>query len=227
MILEWFKAGEAAEFAEALADQFASRTGSSGPATAGNAITANSASTDLFDEVLERAEPEVRRLRLNFYKKARFANSFKWRLIEKGVQRETADEVTQRLVLHLSANRMGPSRSDGTDAVATPQQSSKNARSLLNQAQKCMAQGAYARAVGLLEEFLRLDPRSAEVLNDLGAALSRLGRFAEVEVLAPEDRRAEAEQAVAALAAKLNLSKVERRSYLGLVLAARAAEAAS
>ena len=54
-----------------------------------------------------------------------------------------------------------------------------------------------------------------------------LGRFAEVEVLAPEDRRAEAEQAVAGLAAKLDLSKVERRSYLGLVLAARAAEAAS
>ena len=46
-----------------------------------------------------------------------------------------------------------------------------------------------------------------------------LGRFAEVEVLAPEDRRAEAERAVAALAADLGLSAVERRSYLELVLA--------
>ncbi len=54
-----------------------------------------------------------------------------------------------------------------------------------------------------------------------------LGHFAEVEVLAPEDRRAEAERAVAALAAELGLSEVERRSYLELVLAAKAAGAAS
>ncbi len=52
-----------------------------------------------------------------------------------------------------------------------------------------------------------------------------LGRFAEVEVLAPEDRRADAEKALAALAAELGLSAVERRSYLGLVLAAKSAGA--
>jgi adenylate cyclase class 2 len=51
-----------------------------------------------------------------------------------------------------------------------------------------------------------------------------LGRFAELEVLAPEDRRTDAERAVAALAAELGLSEVERRSYLGLVLAAKALE---
>ena len=53
-----------------------------------------------------------------------------------------------------------------------------------------------------------------------------LGRFAEVEVLAPEDRRADAERALAALAAELGLHAVERRSYLGMVLAARDAEGA-
>jgi adenylate cyclase, class 2 len=52
-----------------------------------------------------------------------------------------------------------------------------------------------------------------------------LGRFAEVEVLAPEDRRADAEHALAELAKVLGLSDVERRSYLGLVLSARASEA--
>jgi adenylate cyclase class 2 len=52
-----------------------------------------------------------------------------------------------------------------------------------------------------------------------------LGRFAEVEVLAPDDRRAEAERAVARLAAELGLSEVERRSYLGLVLAKQAGAA--
>jgi adenylate cyclase class 2 len=57
-------------------------------------------------------------------------------------------------------------------------------------------------------------------------AVDGLGHFAEVEVLAPEDRRADAERAVAALAAELGLNEVERRSYLGLVLAAKAAGAA-
>ena len=55
-------------------------------------------------ELLRRVDSEVRPLQLNFYKKAKFANSFKWRLIENGVARGTADELTQSLVLHLSRN---------------------------------------------------------------------------------------------------------------------------
>ena len=53
-----------------------------------------------------------------------------------------------------------------------------------------------------------------------------LGRFAEVEVLAPPERSADAERAVAALAKELGLTEVEKHSYLGLLLAARAPEAA-
>ncbi len=40
---------------------------------------------------MRRADREVRTLRLNFYKKARFANSFKWRLIENGVEPERSE----------------------------------------------------------------------------------------------------------------------------------------
>ena len=54
-----------------------------------------------------------------------------------------------------------------------------------------------------------------------------LGRFAEVEVLAPEERRADAEQAVSGMAAELGLRDVERRSYLHLVLSAPSSEAKS
>ncbi len=46
-----------------------------------------------------------------------------------------------------------------------------------------------------------------------------VGRFAEVEVLAPEDQLAAARAAVTDLAGELGLSRVERRSYLGLYLA--------
>ena len=48
-----------------------------------------------------------------------------------------------------------------------------------------------------------------------------LGRFAEVEVLAPEERAEAARGVLAEAAEALGLSRVERRSYLGLLLAAR------
>ena len=62
--------------------------------------------------LLRRADSEVRPLQLNFYKKAKFANSFKWRLIENGVARKTADEVTQALVVHLSKNQIPAAKPD-------------------------------------------------------------------------------------------------------------------
>jgi adenylate cyclase, class 2 len=52
-----------------------------------------------------------------------------------------------------------------------------------------------------------------------------VGRFAEVEVLAPEDRIAAASTAVTELATALGLTTVERRSYLGLLLLAQGREA--
>ena len=54
---------------------------------------------------MRRGKREVHELRLNFYQRAKLANAFKWRLIENGVERKVADEVTQSLVVDLSANR--------------------------------------------------------------------------------------------------------------------------
>ena len=48
-----------------------------------------------------------------------------------------------------------------------------------------------------------------------------LGRFAELEVVAPEERYDAAKAAVLAAAAELGLSRVERRSYLEMVLKGR------
>jgi adenylate cyclase class 2 len=48
-----------------------------------------------------------------------------------------------------------------------------------------------------------------------------LGRFAEVEVVAPEDKADTVHRTVERLAAELDLTEVERRSYLGMTLAAR------
>src|SRR5271169_7072375 len=92
MILGWLDGRKAAEIGVALADDFAAGKGESGS----------------MEQLLRRADSEVRPLQLNFYKKAKFANSFKWRLIENGVERKVADNLTQSLVLHLSQSQNSP-----------------------------------------------------------------------------------------------------------------------
>ncbi len=51
--------------------------------------------------------------------------------------------------------------------------------------------------------------------------VEKLGRFAEVEVLAPENQREAARTVLSEIAAALGLSEVERRSYLSMLLAVR------
>jgi tetratricopeptide (TPR) repeat protein len=121
--------------------------------------------------LLSRADREIRALRLNVYQKAKFANSFKWRLLENGVEKQRADEVTSRLVLHLAESHAAPAEATGTGTV----------RTLLAQGDACMARGAYAEAAQSVESVVRLHPRDAEALNTLGAALCKLGRYREAE----------------------------------------------
>ena len=51
--------------------------------------------------------------------------------------------------------------------------------------------------------------------------VERLGRFAEVEILAPEEQVDKARTVLADTAAALGLSELERRSYLGMLLASQ------
>jgi adenylate cyclase class 2 len=66
---------------------------------------------------------------------------------------------------------------------------------------------------------LERKPFSLEVCLD---DVEGLGCFVEVETLAPEDRLADARRAVQALTTDLGLGRSERRSYLELLLEARA-----
>src|SRR5580704_1778516 len=99
-MLDWFNSREAAQVGTALADEFAAQVSASGS----------------LEKLLRRADSAVRSLHLNFYKKAKFANSFKWRLIESGVARKIADDVTQSLVLHLSQRPMSTSKQNSESA---------------------------------------------------------------------------------------------------------------
>jgi tetratricopeptide (TPR) repeat protein len=179
MILEWFNAREAAKIGAALADQFA-------PPQVMNSSTrgkqsASSEPDDVLREILQRADREVRSLRLNFYKKAKFANSFKWRLLENGVEKAIADEVTQSLVLHLSGTRTNAALGDNSGAGSRDRPQSNDSKYLLTQGNRSIAQGAYAEAIAFYQDLLRLNPRHAAALNNLGSALYKLGRYREAE----------------------------------------------
>ena len=110
MMLKWFHAREAADVGAALADQFAAAAAPRPHPSAAPRECERSTSTAL-QELHERADREVRTLELNFYQKARFANSFKWRLIENGVE---AGRGRRRDSVSVSAPLSGTGgRSDG------------------------------------------------------------------------------------------------------------------
>jgi Flp pilus assembly protein TadD len=179
-MLKWFKAGEAADVGVALADEFAPAAAPQDPMPSRNSDPAERIRA--LQELLQRADRDVRTLELNFYQRARFANSFKWRLLENGVKREVADEVTQSLLVHLSqghtgvaANRRSPgAQGSGPDV-------SGNTPALLARARKAFEQGDNAQAAEWFEEYVSLVPGDANALNALGVALYNLGRYQEAE----------------------------------------------
>src|SRR5258707_970868 len=142
MILAWLNGREAAEVGAALADEFAPKTEAAAKASRQGG---GSGSMDL---LLRRADSEVRPLQLNFYKKAKFANAFKWRLIENGVAREIADEVTQSLIVHLSRRQTPASTRSSVDSPANRPDQAK-AEQLFNRGNKHIEQGSYGEAAAL------------------------------------------------------------------------------
>jgi tetratricopeptide (TPR) repeat protein len=173
MLLEWFNARNAANAGVALAD---SLTPSATPRSDAKAIRTLEAGA--LQALLQRADREVRTLRLNFYKKAKFANSFKWRLIENGVEPSIADEVTQSLILHLSQNQ--PEAAKTSDSSSRRLEANKT-KHLLVQGNRCLSENAYEQAVAYYEELLELQPDNPEALCNVGVALFSLGRYVEAE----------------------------------------------
>jgi tetratricopeptide (TPR) repeat protein len=176
MVFKYFNASEAAEIGVSLADQFASDVNS-----VHSEKRSPKAPGSRFQEILARADRDVRPLQLNFYKKAKFANSFKWRLLEKGVESTVADEVTQSLILHLAQHSQDSKSDRGEDATPSPQADSNRLNLLLARAGKAQAAGNNTEAAALYHEFVALVPRHPDALNNLGVALFNLGRYEEAE----------------------------------------------
>src|SRR5215469_153086 len=121
MMFKWLDAREATEVGTALADDFVLQSGP-GPQGARRKDNPSVAPVDLqrfLQKFLQRVDREARPLKLNLFKRAKLANSFKWRLLEKGVEQQVVDELTHALVLRISGGTAKPVAA-GTDAPTRP-----------------------------------------------------------------------------------------------------------
>jgi len=99
MLMNWLKAQDAVDAGAALADSCPHQT-----------------TGEIIREFLHGATEELRTRKLNFYRRVRFANAFRWRLLEKGVAVETAHDITQTLLINISA--LGPAAAAPVAAAA-------------------------------------------------------------------------------------------------------------
>lgn len=190
MPLDWFNGQEAVSMGAALADQLAQR-----PQMRLGAPNQPSPQVQrALHSLLERADDQLRTLRLNFYKRAKLANAFKWRLLEIGVDKPLVESATRTLLLHLMSvpravpQTVAPTAEPVEPGVQHAQDRSGveprkgppgNFKRLLAQASARFAAGDYEQARAAYEQLVALKPKSADAHNGLGAALFKLERFSD------------------------------------------------
>ncbi|MGZ5156914.1 MAG: hypothetical protein ACXWCU_08385 [Caldimonas sp.] len=101
MILSWFDAREATQFGASLAEMLIERTPAEG------AVMGKRMLTKKHEAMMHQLEQQVSRFKtqhkLNAYKKAQLGNKFKWTLKDKGYDGEYVDQMTNWLMVKLSA----------------------------------------------------------------------------------------------------------------------------
>jgi tetratricopeptide (TPR) repeat protein len=191
MIFEWFNARDATSVGSALADSLLV-----------NGTSAQDVRPAELKRLMQRATRDAQPLRLNVYKRAKLLGSFKWRLIERGVAQQRADELTHLLLVQISGGVLNSPQSlsgEGQFGAATaPSKPLKRIDPLLHAVDADFSRGAYDDAIGKLREVLQIKPNHAFAHNKLGDALCRRGRYAEAEssfrrALQIEPRRADAQ----------------------------------
>ena len=182
MLLKWLDAREATAAGTALADDFYLQSVENLPRARPKEGSKGAPGPELqrfLQRFLQRVDQTARPLSLNLLKRAKLANSFKWRLLEKGVDKELVDELTGALVQRLSASGVEPA---GSVEVTLPSKGRRDQRyfaALMQRAGEYAARGAHAEAVTCYQEALELDARNCIVHNNLGVSLCAVGRYAE------------------------------------------------
>jgi tetratricopeptide (TPR) repeat protein len=184
MVLKWLDAREATAMGAAFADDIVARTAPEAleQRTKGRANTAPR--TDdlqiLLQKFVYRVDREALPLHLNVFQRAKLANSFKWRLLERGVDNGLVEELTRALVVRLNGGAP-EAKVAAKAAAAVAANGGSQVHTLLARGNELLAKGDSGAAAQCFEELLGEDPDHAVACNNLGAALCNLGRYAEAE----------------------------------------------
>ena len=107
-MLAWFNAAEFERFGEQLAAQVVNKMPlerAAAPTEPGRGRRKGKSKSPTPQDVLRGLMSEVQmfssRYKANFYKKAKFGNTFKWKLREAGYDAGFVDELTMELMLHF------------------------------------------------------------------------------------------------------------------------------
>jgi len=142
---------------------------------------------DAIRNFVRTATQELQARKLNFYKRVRFANAFKWRLLEKGVAAETAHDITQTLLIGAisGATPAAPVATAARTVSPAPKAKGpvnrKSLDALFREAAASFERGAYEDAVAQYQQYTAARPRDTAAFNNLGVALTRLGRHEEAK----------------------------------------------
>lgn len=99
-ILEWFDTREAEQFARAVADDVTGRLPLPGDGRQNKITTVRL--RNAHDAIMARAAAFGRTHKLNWYKKARLGNTFRWELLESGYDKAFVETWTQALLLAIN-----------------------------------------------------------------------------------------------------------------------------
>jgi tetratricopeptide (TPR) repeat protein len=178
MLFKWLDGTEASEAGTALADDFYLQSGS--PSDAQRRPQRQDLQRFL-QRFLQQVDRAARPLKLNFFKRAKLANSFKWRLLEKGVERGLVDELTQALVLRLNGAAAPAARAAGAGSATGRRGSAQEAQALRARGHEALARRGFAEALECYQALANLDSRDFAAHNGLGIALAQLARYDEAE----------------------------------------------
>src|SRR5215468_2649754 len=161
-MLKWLKASEATQVGTALADDVVLQT-PLGSAVRDKGIKPAAKERELqkfLQKFLQRIDRDTRPLQLNFFKRAKLANSFKWRLLEKGVEKDIVNELTQALVLRLTGSQGKAVPRDKSAVSPNGRAGIRNAEALLTQGAEHLARRAHMDAMECYQQVVHLDPRN-------------------------------------------------------------------
>lgn len=180
MLLKWFDAREATAAGAALADDFYVQSAAKLPHGRAREAGQEPELQKFLQRFLQRVDQSARPLKLNVFKRAKLANSFKWRLLEKGVEQELVDELTQALVMRLMGS--GPGTAAAARAAgSTRRGGARDAQAVHAKARDALAGRDYEAAREGFQDLVNHDPRDAVARHGLGTALAQLGRYREAE----------------------------------------------